>query len=102
MNRYNEHFRIFVKLWKGLLTEKKELAAKFKEYQKANSNLESATKKMSKAEQKEPHHKVVQRQENLQECKTKEMEAAENFRKKVTSPKVPGLCGVVCTFASSG
>ena len=50
--RYNEHFRIFVKLWKGILSEKKELNSKFKEFQSARASLKQKNKKMVKAESK--------------------------------------------------
>ena len=50
--RYNDHFRIFVKLWKGILSEKKELAAKMKEWESSKANLRGQTKKLAKAEQK--------------------------------------------------
>jgi len=50
--RYNEHFRIFVKLWKGILSEKKELSVKLKEWEKVKESLRGQSKKLSKAEQK--------------------------------------------------
>lgn len=50
--RYNDHFKIFVKLWKGILAEKKELNHKLKEFDAAQASLKSRTKKVSKAEQK--------------------------------------------------
>jgi len=43
--RYNEHFRIFVKLWKGILSEKKELNSKFKEFDSARASVKAKNKK---------------------------------------------------------
>ena len=50
--RYNEHFRIFVKLWKGILSEKKELNSKFKEFDSARASVKAKNKKMGKSEAK--------------------------------------------------
>ncbi len=50
--RFNDHFRIFVKLWKGILSEKKELNAKQAELAKVRSQLDAIEKKARKAEVK--------------------------------------------------
>lgn len=48
--RYVDHFRIFVKLWKGILSEKKELNSKLKELDSARKSLRDMSKKVTRAE----------------------------------------------------
>lgn len=57
-SRFNDHFRIFVKLWKGILAEKKDLNAKISSLKKARSNTDIVRKKVYKAEEKEPRDQV--------------------------------------------
>ena len=58
MCRFNDHFKIFVKLWKGILAEKKDLNAKIAALKKARSNTDVLRKKVYKAEEKEPRDQV--------------------------------------------
>jgi hypothetical protein len=58
MHRFNDHFKIFVKLWKGILAEKKDLNAKIAALKKARSNTDVLRKKVYKAEEKEPRDQV--------------------------------------------
>lgn len=80
--RYIDHYRIFVKLWKGVLAEKKELNAKQKEFESVKGKLQSKEKKVSKAEAKEPRHKVIEMMANLEAVKVAEAEAAVALREK--------------------
>jgi hypothetical protein len=80
--RYIDHFKIFVKLWKGVLAEKKELNSKVKEFESVHAKLQSQEKKMSKAESKEPRHKVIELMANLEGAKAAEAEAAVALREK--------------------
>ncbi|EGD83151.1 hypothetical protein PTSG_03783 [Salpingoeca rosetta] len=52
--QYIEEFRLFTRLWKTVLAEKKELNAKVNAYKKAQKNLEQARKKYAAAETKQP------------------------------------------------
>lgn len=52
--KFNDHFRIFVKLWKGILAEKKDLNTKLAALKKARANTDAMRKKVYKAEEKEP------------------------------------------------
>ena len=45
---YNDHFRIFVKLWKGILAGKKELNSATKDYEAVVGKLRAAEKKKEK------------------------------------------------------
>lgn len=56
--RFNDHFKIFVKLWKGILAEKKDLNAKIAALKKARANTDMLRKKLYKAEEKEPRDQV--------------------------------------------
>jgi hypothetical protein len=80
--RYIDHFKIFVKLWKGVLAEKKELNSKVKEFESVHAKLQSQEKKMSKAESKEPRHKVIELMANLEGAKAAEAGAAVALRAK--------------------
>jgi hypothetical protein len=81
--RYNDHYRIFVKLWKGILSEKRELNSKLKELDAVRKAEKSMSQKVSKAEAKEPQHKVEQRMLELDQAKRKtaevELEAAQKL-----------------------
>jgi len=81
--RYNDHYRIFVKLWKGIISEKKELNAKLKELDATRKTLKEMQKKVSKAEAKEPQHKVEQRMLELDQAKRKEAEVSTAAAQKL-------------------
>jgi len=81
--RANEHYKIFVKLWKGIISEKKELNAQLKNLDGARANLRDKTRKVAKAEQKEPVHKVEQRMTELEEAKAKEANVAAEVAQKL-------------------
>ena len=51
--QYVEEFRLFTRLWKTVLAEKKELNAKVNAFKKAQKNLEQARKKYTAAETKQ-------------------------------------------------
>lgn len=80
---YNEDFRVFVKLWKGILSEKKELNAKLKELDAARKNLRNMSTKVSRAEAREPAHKVTQRMEELEAAKSREADVSEEAAVKL-------------------
>mmetsp|Transcript_36963 Transcript_36963/g.96834 ORF Transcript_36963/g.96834 Transcript_36963/m.96834 type:complete len:863 (+) Transcript_36963:109-2697(+) len=81
--RYNDHFRIFVKLWKGILSEKKELNSKLKEYESVRKTEKSLTQKVSKAEAKEPQHKVEQRMLELEQARRRTAEVSQEAAQKL-------------------
>jgi len=53
---FNDNYKLFVKLWKGIISEKKELNSQLKALDSARSSLRDKTKKVSRAEQKEPQY----------------------------------------------
>eukprot|EP00037_Helgoeca_nana_P015336 m.143255 g.143255 ORF g.143255 m.143255 type:complete len:885 (+) comp22972_c0_seq2:2341-4995(+) len=81
--RYNDHFRIFVKLWKGILSEKKELNSKLKELEAVRKTEKNMSQKVSKAEAKEPQHKVEQRMLELEQAKKKTAEVSQEAAQKL-------------------
>lgn len=81
--KYNEHFRIFVKLWKGILSEKKELNSKLKELDSVRKAEKSMAAKVSKAEAKEPQHKVEQRMLELEQAKKRTADIARDAAEKL-------------------
>eukprot|EP00055_Hartaetosiga_balthica_P006615 m.21089 g.21089 ORF g.21089 m.21089 type:complete len:853 (+) comp5324_c0_seq1:34-2592(+) len=51
---YNEEYRLFGRIWKSILGEKKELNSKMNAFKKATKNLEQARKKYNTADTKQP------------------------------------------------
>jgi len=80
---FNDNYKLFVKLWKGIISEKKELNSQLKALDSARSSLRDKTKKVSRAEQKEPQHKVEQRMTELEDAKNKEAQVASDVAQKL-------------------
>lgn len=59
IKRYIEEFRLFTRLWKTVLAEKKELNAKVNAFKKAQKNLEQARKKYAVAETKQVRPQIL-------------------------------------------
>jgi len=69
--KYNEEFRVFVRSWKEVIAEKKELNAKVAAYKKAQKNVEQARKKFTQTEAKQPRdeekiHKARKQLESIE------------------------------------
>eukprot|EP00053_Salpingoeca_punica_P016265 m.152797 g.152797 ORF g.152797 m.152797 type:complete len:862 (+) comp16923_c0_seq3:77-2662(+) len=78
--RYNDQFRLFAKLWKGILAEKKDLNAKIATLKKAKANTDAARKKIVKADDKE---KLDKSKQGLEEAIQQEAEAQKAVDQKL-------------------
>eukprot|EP00045_Choanoeca_perplexa_P012700 m.140164 g.140164 ORF g.140164 m.140164 type:complete len:861 (+) comp16104_c0_seq2:70-2652(+) len=80
---YNEEFKIFMHIWKNVLTEKKELNAKVEACRKAQRNLEQAQKKVQQAESKQEHDKLQKAKKQLESIRQGHLEVRHAMEVKL-------------------
>jgi len=80
--QYNEHFRIFVKLWKGILQGKKDLNAVNKDFESVVAKRKAAEKKKEKMASKGKREDQVTAEHAHDAAVENEMQMAANLRLK--------------------
>eukprot|EP00052_Salpingoeca_macrocollata_P008277 m.65714 g.65714 ORF g.65714 m.65714 type:complete len:850 (-) comp16512_c0_seq1:60-2609(-) len=87
---FNDQFRLFAKLWKGILAEKKDLNTKMAGLKKARANTEDARRKVFKAEEKDPKdtEKLDKAKAKLTEAELYEKEAQAAVDQKLFEVQV--------------